>query len=177
MTIHSINEKQNLPEFIISLQSDIFDGLSCELSPVWKERLFNSIAQGIDLTPVLPTFLLKILDHLPKQKKVEVINAIEGIREVMRNWIDTGKRDVNAARAASDAAYDTANEVDDSPFAYAAAAAVGFIDAAHGSAYLIAHNSSSYTHIPVENYWKLIADDLIASIEEVTAKQQTENAL
>jgi hypothetical protein len=119
-----------VPEFITRLQDRIFEGLPSGLRPAWTGRLFAAIRPGVDLSPVLPLFLLRALDGLPEQSRADVVAAIKGVREVLQAWADTGAVDQNAANAAYAAANAAANA------AYAAANAA---NAAYAAAYAAAN--------------------------------------
>ena len=114
-TIHDINLERGLlgcvedhafladqleiPEFLTRLQDRIFEGLNTDLSNHWTERLLTAIPVGADLTPVLPVFLLSLLDGLPPQEG-EVKATIEGVKQVLIRWRETGQVDKEALEAA-----------------------------------------------------------------------------
>ena len=103
---HALLAKElGIPEFICHLQDSIFEGLPDSERFKWTERLFNSIPLGVDLTPVLPRFLLKTLDRLPKTDNQDVEDAIKGVKNVLISWAETGIADVEAAWAAAYSAW------------------------------------------------------------------------
>jgi len=95
-------QELDIPEFIAHLQDCIFEGLEADLATHWTERLLTSIPVGADLTPVLPVFLVSLLDGLPQQEG-KVKAAIEGVKRVLVKWVETGKVDQEAARKAEKA--------------------------------------------------------------------------
>ena len=106
---HALLAKElGIPEFICHLQDSIFEGLPDSERFKWTERLFNSIPLGVDLTPVLPRFLLKTLDRLPETDRTDVVDAIRGVKEVLINWAETGEADIEAAWSARSAAWSAA---------------------------------------------------------------------
>ena len=95
-TIHDINQIKDLsgktndhaflaqqlgiPEFITALQDKIFEGLAPDLAHHWTERLLTAIPVEADLTPLLPDFLLSLLDRLPPQE-----GEVKGDFKVVQN--------------------------------------------------------------------------------------------
>lgn len=69
-------------------------------STEWTERLLKAIPVGVDLTPVLPKFLLGTLDKLPETDRQDVVESIKGVKAVLENWSVTGNPDLAAAEAA-----------------------------------------------------------------------------
>ena len=100
---HALLAKElGIPEFICHLQDSIFEGLPDSERFKWTERLFNSIPLGVDLTPVLPRFLLKTLDRLPKTDNQDVEDAIKGVKNVLISWAETGIVDAEVAWSAAE---------------------------------------------------------------------------
>lgn len=102
-----------VPEFITALQGRIFEGLTPELSNHWTERFLNAIPVGVDLTPVLPIFLLSLLDGLPPQEG-DVKAVIEGTKQLLIKLRETGQVDKKLAEVvamAADKAADKAMDV------------------------------------------------------------------
>lgn len=94
----------DIPEFILRLADSIFEGLPEPLNLEWTERWISAIPTGVDLNPVLPRFLLKTLDQLPEIDRTDVVNSINGVKQVLQNWADTGEVNIEAAARASEAA-------------------------------------------------------------------------
>ena len=93
-------EQLGVPEFICRLQDSILEGLPEPLNTEWTERLLKAIPVGVDLTPVLPKFLLGTLDKLPETDRQDVVESIKGVKAVLENRSVTGNPDLAAAEAA-----------------------------------------------------------------------------
>ena len=89
-----------LPEYITSLQITILQELATDLRNCWTERLLTAIPVGADLRPVLPVFLLSLLEGLPPQEG-KVKAAIEGAKKVLVEWHNTGQVNKEAGAEAS----------------------------------------------------------------------------
>jgi hypothetical protein len=97
-------EKLGVPEFICRLQDSIFENLPEPINTEWTERLINAIPVGANLEPILPRFLLRVLDRLPETDQADVVASIKSVRDVLESWAETGTVDVEAARSAESAA-------------------------------------------------------------------------
>ena len=94
-------EQLGVPEFICHLQDRIFEGLPEPLNTEWTERLVSAIPVGVDLSPVLPRFLIRTLDRLPETDRKDVADSIKAVRDVLENWAESGVVDVDAAWSAA----------------------------------------------------------------------------
>jgi len=99
-----LSDSIGIPVFLTQLQEYVFEGLDIDDAKKWTPRFLSSIVEGVDLNPVLPIFLLKLLNNLPEQDIDRVSLAIDGAKKVLAGWISTGKPDIAAADAA-DASY------------------------------------------------------------------------
>ena len=144
-----------LPQFLVRLQDTIFEGLPEVERYQWTERLYRAIPVGADLTTVLPKFLLRILDDLPKTNRPDVTDAVNGVRVLLREWTATGEVDLRAAAGAAGAAYAAAGAARAAAAAYAAAGAAAAAAAAYAAAGAAAAAAA----------WVKISDHLIEAIQ------------
>lgn len=84
-----------VPEFLIHLQDLFFEKTSEEVFRTWSVDFLEALhsAEGKDLALVQPKFLLFIL-------KDNGSSAVDQVRAVLQNWIETGTIDKDAAKAA-----------------------------------------------------------------------------
>jgi len=111
-------DAMGVPVFITRLQDRLFEGMASELRPAWTGRLFRAIRPGVDLSPVLPKFLLGLLESMPEQSG-DIKKVVDQVKDVLVEWIKTGLADRKAANAAANAA---AYAADAANAAYAAMA-------------------------------------------------------
>jgi len=168
-------EELGVPEFIVHLQEAVFEGLPDNQRFGWTERLFNSIPLGVDLTPVLPRFLLKTLDRLPETDRADVVAAIKGVKEVLDNWVSTGEVDFEAARSAARLAESAAYSALKWSARSAAWAAKSAARSAEWSAKPAEWSAESAVWSAEWSAksaaWEEIANDLISCIEECATSQ------
>ena len=100
-----LSDSIGIPVFLTQLQEYVFEGLDIDYAKKWTPRFLSSIVEGVDLNPVLPIFLLKLLNNLPEQEIEEVSAAINGSKKILAGWISTGKPDFAAAASAASADY------------------------------------------------------------------------
>ena len=188
-----LSDSIGIPLFLTRLQDSVFEGLDIDAARKWTPRFLSSIVEGVDLNPVLPIFLLKLLNNLPEQEIEEVSAAINGSKKILAGWISTGKPDFAAASsAASSAASAAASAVpaDDDYAAWASASACLAADAARDASYAAAAahaaaraalgvqaaasdasiHSAAAASAASAAYWVKTSNILIESIEQVCRK-------
>ena len=166
-----LSDSIGIPLFLTRLQDSVFEGLDIDAARKWTPRFLSSIVEGVDLNPVLPIFLLKLLNNLPEQEIEEVSAAINGSKKILAGWISTGKPDFAAASSAASAASSAAAAARDASYAAAAAhaaarAALG-VQAAASDASI---HSAAAASAAAAAYWVNTSNILIESIEQVCRK-------
>ena len=175
-------DQLDVPEFITHLQDRLFERLETELSNHWTERLLTAIPVGADLRPVLPVFLLSLLDGLPPQKG-KVKAAIEGVKQVLLTWDKTGQVDAAEAAEAALAAIEATEAARVAWATWAAAmaaeaaeAALAAAEAAQAAEAAKAAKAAAMAAKAAKAAgatWEDIANELILSIEKVVNREKT----
>lgn len=99
-----------IPMILAHLEDNLFEAMHNGESKTWPERFLQGIPVGADLEMVWPRFALWLMDEVAKVAGTSK-GVVEAVRELYREWIETGVKpsldrwaEAGAAEAAEAAA-------------------------------------------------------------------------
>jgi hypothetical protein len=151
-----------VPRAIAYLEDRIFEGLPVAEAPDWPLRFTRAIAEGADLSRVVPGFLFRVIERRrgalrdgPHRARVEA--AMDRVLTVLAGWRETGVRPYDAGGEVLESARSTRADAAADAAAYDAAYAAA--DAADVAA------AAAYARTARESEYRWMADVLIEEIE------------